>query len=114
MELNEAIIRGKKEMEEKFRKARTRALEKKLIIIAIAVIVFLVSFFSLFKHREVEMSFKQFKILEMLLPLGYTARYETGIAIIENFVDALVLSILLSLESGALTGLIAVLYDFKN
>ena len=109
MELEEAIVRGRKEYEEKLKKAKSRALKKKLIIIAIAVIVFLVSFFLLFKHREVEMSFKQFKILEMLLPWGYTVRYEAGIAIIENFADAIFFSASLSMEAGVLSGLIAFL-----
>lgn len=105
----ESIIRGKKEMEEKFKKARDRALKKKLIVIAIAAIAFLISFFFLFKHREVEMSLKQFKIIEMLLPWGYTAKYEAGIAIIENFADAIFFSALLSAEMGVLACLVAFL-----
>lgn len=45
MELDKAITLAKKEVRENIRRARIKALKKKLIIIVVAVIVFAVSFF---------------------------------------------------------------------
>ncbi|MDD5098608.1 MAG: hypothetical protein PHD31_02755 [Candidatus Pacebacteria bacterium] len=111
MELNEALAVAEKEMKEKVKKMKVRAMKKGFLVIAVAIIAFVVSFFIFFKHREVEMTLYQFSYLEMLMPWGYSARYENGIAIIENFFDALTTSILLSLETGVLAGLIIALSD---
>jgi|GEM_PF-3009321 len=113
MELNEALILGEKEMKEKMKKMRNRALKRIFFVIAAATIAFLVTFFTFFKHREVEMTFKQFELLKMLIPWGYTVRYEAGIAIIENFVNAIVWSILISLEVAVLAILLVSLDIFR-
>jgi hypothetical protein len=96
-------------MKKKQNAVKIRALKRKLLVVAVVVIVFIVSFFLFFKHREVEMTPKQFELLKTLLPWGCTTRYEAGIAIIENFVDATVWSVLLSIESGLLTFLLVFL-----
>ncbi len=91
-----------------------RATRKKVFVVATAVIAFLVSFFTFFKHRETEMTLKQFELLKILLPWGYTAKYEAGVAIIENFGGAIVWSALLSAETGVLASLIIILHDISH
>jgi ABC-type proline/glycine betaine transport system permease subunit len=113
MDLNEALRLGEIDFEKKIKEAKAREIKRIIFILGATIIAFIVAFFAFFKHREVEMSLKQFELLKMLLPWGYTARYETGVAIIENFVGATFLSVLISMEIGVLAFLLESLLGKK-
>ncbi|MFA5086436.1 MAG: hypothetical protein WC468_02525 [Candidatus Paceibacterota bacterium] len=92
-----------------------RALKKKAAIIIVAVIAFAVTFFRFFKHRELEMALAQAQLLEKLLPWGYTMNYApSGIAIVENFWDAVFVSSLVAVELGILAFLIIGLLELHG
>lgn len=115
MELGEAIEEMKRDVRKKVKEAEMRALKKRLAIIVVAIIVFVVSWLIFFKHREEEMTLAQAQLFEKVLPWGYTMDYTpAGVAIIENFWNAMFFSILLAAEFALLAGLILFLLEQKG
>lgn len=84
--------------------------KKTIVVIAVMAIVFTVSFLIFHIHIEDKSSIE---LLEKLawLPWGWSVRYESGLVIIDNLLDASVVAGVYSFVSGQLAYIILLLSE---